>query len=373
MKNRIKALLVALFFGTVLQAQIDAALLLGLTQATTSEIDLISNPILGSLIYNTTLKQVFQYDGSSWKAVGTSSNAWNLLGNSGTSSATNYIGTNDAQDLVLKANSNEKLRLVNNKGQVLVNQATSFNNHPLVLRANGNDVLAFEDNTGVPKWHWNILGGGLNFVETNVADYRLFLKYGGNVGFNTSNPDYTADINGTARIVNTPTISTATKALVKDPGTGQISEQSILGKFFQNFQGRAYFYNNTWYSPTDLYGVSSQNWNQAKGSGTIPSYSGNDQSGTVITSSMTLVKFNMKNDFNTNPTGTQHINLSVLRNGTYINIGTYTLNGGSTSITLHSQNVDFPLLENDLLVWAVRTTGGSNFLSYVSLSFEFAY
>ena len=377
MKNNLVQFLIALFFVAVAQAQIDGGLLLGLTQATTAEISLITNPIKGSLLYNTTLNQVYQYNGSAWSAIGETTNSWGTTGNAGTSTTTNFIGTSDARDLVLKAKGTEKLRLVQNKGQVLVNRATSFKDHPLVLRANGNDILAFEDSAGVPKWHWNILGGGLNFVESNVADYRLFLKNGGNVGFDTSNPAYTADINGTARIVNTPTITTANKVLVKNPVTGQISEQNISnsqsGKFFQNFQGRAYFYKNVWRSPHDQYGVGSQNWSQSKGNSTNPSYSTSNQSGMAIPSDCTLIKFNMKNDFNGNPNGTQQINLAVLRGNSYITIGTYALIGVSTSISMHSQNTNFQLLENDLLVWACRTTGSSNRVSYASLTFEFAY
>ncbi|SDL98032.1 hypothetical protein [Kriegella aquimaris] len=358
------------------KAQIDGTLLLGLTQATTTEMNAISNAVEGSLLYNTTESKVFQYNGSNWGAVG-DSNSWGISGNSGTSSGSNFIGSKDAQDLILKSNNTEKLRLVNNRGQVLVNRANIFNNHPLVIRANGNDVLAFQDAAGTSKWHWNILGGGLNFVETGIADYRLFLQYGGNVGFNTSTPEYTADINGTARIINTPTISAATKVLVKNPTTGQISEQAIpalgSGKLLETIHGRAYFYNNTWYSTHDQYGTSYQNWNQNKGTSTTPSYSTAGQSGIPITSDMELVKFTMKNDFNSNPSGSQYINLSVLRGGSYTSIGTYTITTGSTVISIESHTVNFQLQENDLLVWACRTVGGANRQSYTSLTFEFGY
>ncbi len=130
----------------------------------------------------------------------TANPSWELAGNAGTNATTDFVGTSDGQDLVLKSNNVEKLRLVQNKGQVLVNQATTFNNHPLVIRANGIDVFAFEDSAGSPQWHWNLLSGGLNFVESNVADYRLFLEDGGDVGINTADPTETLDVNGNARI-----------------------------------------------------------------------------------------------------------------------------------------------------------------------------
>lgn len=66
--------------------------------------------------------------------------------------------------------------------------------NPLGVRAKGQseELISFEDSTGTTKWHINQnLGGnkpGLNFVETGVADGRLFIKAGGNVGIGTTNP-----------------------------------------------------------------------------------------------------------------------------------------------------------------------------------------
>ena len=148
---------------------------------------------------------------------------WNITGNSGTSNS-NFIGTTDTQDLVLKSNNTEKLRLVNDIGQVLVNQAASFNDHPLVIKANGVDVLAFEDESGIPKWHWNLLANGLNFVESNVLDYRLYLQNGGNIGINTSNPTATLHIAGDMQL------DEAFKDKDGDVGTnGQVLSSTVTG------------------------------------------------------------------------------------------------------------------------------------------------
>ncbi|PCH75436.1 MAG: hypothetical protein COB98_08940 [Flavobacteriaceae bacterium] len=153
----------------------------------------------------------------------TGSGSWKLTGNKGTSNR-NFIGTTDTQDLVFKANNTEKLRLVNDKDQVLINSATSFRNHPLVIKANGNDVLAFEDATGTPKWHWNLLANGLNFVESGVLDFRLFLKNGGNVGINTSTPSAKLHIAGDMQL------DQAFKDKDGDVGTfGQILSSTATG------------------------------------------------------------------------------------------------------------------------------------------------
>ena len=189
-----------LLFYLPVSAQIEAGLLLTLAQATTAEMNAISGPYTGSLLYNTTENRIFQYNGSAWVAAGTNASGWGLQGNSGTSAASDFIGTSDTQDFVLKANGTEKIRLVQDRNQVLINQASVFNSHPLVIKANGGDVLAFEDSSGTPKWHWNLLSNGLNFVESTVADYRLFLKAGGDVGINTNAPTERLDVNGSARI-----------------------------------------------------------------------------------------------------------------------------------------------------------------------------
>ncbi|MGB5387663.1 MAG: hypothetical protein WBN20_12840 [Eudoraea sp.] len=200
MMRNLKLTIIAVISSWTSYSQIEAGLLLGLTNATATEISAISGANTGSLIYNATDQSVYQFNGLSWIAVGSSTGGWNTTGNSGTTSSTNFIGTSDAQDLILKSNNTEKLRLVQDRGQVLINQASVFNSHPLVIKANGIDILAFQDNTGTPKWHWNLLSGGLNFVESNVADYRLFLKNGGNVGVNTNDPTQQLDVNGNVRI-----------------------------------------------------------------------------------------------------------------------------------------------------------------------------
>ncbi len=84
--------------------------------------------------------------------------------------------------------------------------------NPLGIRGQGNaeELLSFEDAGGLTRWHLNqntkgsLLGvpftRGLNFAETNVADFRLFLQAGGNVGVGTPLPQQNLSVNGSLNI-----------------------------------------------------------------------------------------------------------------------------------------------------------------------------
>ena len=48
---------------------------------------------------------------ATWQIVPASTNNWSTTGNAGTSSSTNFLGTLDTQDLVMKTNNTERLRV----------------------------------------------------------------------------------------------------------------------------------------------------------------------------------------------------------------------------------------------------------------------
>ncbi len=72
---------------------------------------------------------------------------WSILGNTGTSAATNFLGTTDAQDLVFKTNNTERLRIVNGisastgtAGDITIgdaNSGTVRSNKEMVMREDG--------------------------------------------------------------------------------------------------------------------------------------------------------------------------------------------------------------------------------------------
>ena len=50
-----------------------------------------------------------------------------------------------------------------------------------------NGAIAIQQ-SAVPKYHLDYYNGGLNFSETTVGDYRLFIQDGGKIGIGTNNP-----------------------------------------------------------------------------------------------------------------------------------------------------------------------------------------
>ncbi|MFI5263163.1 MAG: hypothetical protein ACHQM6_01460, partial [Candidatus Kapaibacterium sp.] len=75
--------------------------------------------IAGMVLYNTTSNSLDVYNGVVWTPIG---GGWSLAGNSGTNSAINYLGTNDAQDLVIRTTATERLRVLNG-GNLIVSSS----------------------------------------------------------------------------------------------------------------------------------------------------------------------------------------------------------------------------------------------------------
>jgi hypothetical protein len=74
--------------------------------------------------------------------------------------------------------------------------------NPLGIRgaSTWEELLSFEDASGNTKWHVNQnpqgpnLQRGLNFSETGISDFRLFLQAGGKVGIGTGTPMASLDV-----------------------------------------------------------------------------------------------------------------------------------------------------------------------------------
>jgi len=97
------------------------------------------------LVFNTaTINDVYPgyyyWDGAKW--VRLVDDAWQTLGNTGTNPATNFLGTIDNQDLVIKTNNTERVRILST-GEIGVNTPTPV----LSLQVNATDALGMPTGT----------------------------------------------------------------------------------------------------------------------------------------------------------------------------------------------------------------------------------
>lgn len=127
-------------------------------------------------------------DGQHASAFAPAGSGWSLIGNAGTTPGTNFLGTTDNQALVFRTNNTEWMRL-DTSGRLGLG-TTPGTNAPLTIRGVGanSDWLQLMDASGNNQWHLNYLDGGLNFAETGVSNFRLYLEDGGNVGVGIGAP-----------------------------------------------------------------------------------------------------------------------------------------------------------------------------------------
>jgi hypothetical protein len=155
----------------------------------------------GMLVYQTDNAQGFYYyDGTSWNFLGANGTDWSLTGNSGTSANTNFIGTTDNNDLSVKTNSIEAIRIKDNQHvgigtatplqkldvrgsiNILVDSSYRINNIAVVSTRGGTNTFlgpysGISNNTGV----WNSFTG--NYAGANNTGGFDNSFYGGNSGF----------------------------------------------------------------------------------------------------------------------------------------------------------------------------------------------
>lgn len=120
-----------------------------------------------------TTNQVLQYNGTNWAPAtlggGGGNPAWELNGNSGTDSSTNFIGTTDAKPLVFKTNNTQHMKLRQDGGLELPNtyQNTYIGDSAGINGAGGilNTALGHAALAG-NKWGTGQIGIGVNALRT---------------------------------------------------------------------------------------------------------------------------------------------------------------------------------------------------------------
>lgn len=150
-----------------------------LPKLTTAQRDAIvsGDKITSLLLFNTDLN-VFQYwNGSYWKSIADSSSigtGWNLTGNSGTNPTTNFLGTIDSTDLVLRTNNIERMRVASS-GNVGIGTSTYLQTHKLAVAGKG----LFADTLFAPKV-FALPNNNLSGISTSWSKSLITTAYEGN-------------------------------------------------------------------------------------------------------------------------------------------------------------------------------------------------
>ncbi len=163
-------------------------------------------PIAGTEIYNTATAGsggtavtpgYYFWDGSLWvRLLTANTSGWSLLGNSGTSEFTNFIGTTDDNPLVVKTNGSEKMRITETGELAIGNTdpaatldvsgtiyANNKGKNAFVLNSVGTNY-GFLSNP--PQDVWTL---GYGTAITTLATPVLSWTAAGNIGLGTASPN----------------------------------------------------------------------------------------------------------------------------------------------------------------------------------------
>jgi hypothetical protein len=162
------------------------------------------------------------------------SSGWSLTGNAGINPATNYIGTTDAQPLLLRTNAAERFRITPTGNIGISNPAPLV---PLAFASVVGAKLSFFDSGANDHVGFGVSSNQFNYHTVPGADHAFFAggKNGdgtelfrilgnGNVGIGTNAPGAKLDVNGTARIAGSA--GTATAITGRD-GAGNVSNITL--------------------------------------------------------------------------------------------------------------------------------------------------
>jgi len=120
-------------YGPVKRFWIDSVL--SIPTSTTSGSNLSGGRDVGRIRYNISDSSLQVYTGNQWLS-GNRSSGWGLTGNASTDASTNFIGTTDGQDLVIKTNNTRQLT-VNVNGALGIGSTPDYGTSGYLLKTNG--------------------------------------------------------------------------------------------------------------------------------------------------------------------------------------------------------------------------------------------
>lgn len=140
----------------------------------------IPAPSKGLLVFDNTVgeNKFYFFDGTSWVAMAAfAGSPWLLTGNSGTSAITNFLGTIDSIDMVLKTNNTPRLKVAANGGNVGIGNITPGVkldvDGALALRNGSAATLIASDNFALTVGNRSYIQVTSNNSDYNNRDFTL--------------------------------------------------------------------------------------------------------------------------------------------------------------------------------------------------------
>ncbi|MBL7913595.1 MAG: tail fiber domain-containing protein [Bacteroidia bacterium] len=184
----------------------------------------ITAPATSLMVYNSATAGVFPnnvtpgyyyWNGAAWnrfRDTGTN-DSWLTIGNAGTVATTNFIGTTDAVDFVMRTTGTERMRILST-GNVGIGTAVPVSK--LVVTGTGSTNAS----------------SSLN-IRNSVLASMLFVRDDIAVGINNAAPNASAvlDISATAKGVLIPRLTSAQRLAIVAPATGLLVFETVTNQF----------------------------------------------------------------------------------------------------------------------------------------------
>ena len=140
----------------------------------------VTSPATSLLVYNTATAGIgtvavvpgyYYFNGSNWVAFGGAD--WHTTGNVATTAGTNFLGTTDAQDVVIKTNSSEQMRVASATSNVGIGTATPNTSAKLDVTS-VTQGFAMPRMTSVQRKAIATPIAGLQVYDTNLKGYYTY-------------------------------------------------------------------------------------------------------------------------------------------------------------------------------------------------------
>lgn len=119
----------------------------GLPRTDHTNLDTLTNVLKGDLRFDTLNSVVVVYDGTAWVDLSSSSSGWSTTGNAGTDTASNYLGTTDAEPFAIKTNGTQRM-LFDEFGNSLITKSDAHGSISLGTTENDSVVTSIMLFTG---------------------------------------------------------------------------------------------------------------------------------------------------------------------------------------------------------------------------------